>query len=169
MHCFTPTECSKWLQEHSIFESPYGNRFQEMRFQIEPPRNPRSLIQFTRGLFDTFGEFPGALLQFIDWNTHNADETAMIDSLRRGHGEKRWLIDAPGHLFASHEIAEAIGHCYLTTIFDWSAYLYPASGIATVYFWEGDLIDFWSNDDLFTRKIEDLVKNYDLRVIGNTH
>src|SRR3954462_3079894 len=99
MQCFTPSECSEWLRQRGITEMPYATSRQTMTLQFEPPRSPRKLVAFTRQLFDAFGEFPGALMQFTDWNTHNPDEMAMIGSLRRSHGEPRWLIDAPGHVW----------------------------------------------------------------------
>ena len=164
MQCFTPSECSDWLRQRSIIEFPYGTNRQAMTLQFEPPRSARKLTAFTRQLFDAFGEFSGALLQFTDWHTHNPDEMALIGSLRRSHGEQRWLIDAPGHLFAPTEAAEAIGQCYLASTFDWNVYLYLASGAATLYFWEGDLIDYFGFDKSVGHKVHEVVKSYDLRV-----
>ncbi len=164
MQCFTPSECSEWLQQRGIIEFPYGTKREAMTLQFEPPRNPRKLTAFTRELFGAFGEFSGALLQFTDWPLYQPDEMALIVSLRRSHGEQRWLIDAPGHLFAPTEMAEAIGHYYLASIFDWSVYLYMASGAGTVYFWEGDLIDVFGFDKSISQNIHELVKSYDLRV-----
>ena len=160
----TANECSAWLRQRAIIESPYANNRSKMSLQFEPPRSPRRLTAFTRQLFEAFGDFPGALVQFTDWNTHNPDEMALFDSLRRSHGEQRTIIEAPGHLFASTEAAEALGHCYLVATFDWSAYLYLASGAATVYFWEGDLVDLWSCDESIHQKVWEAVKTYELRV-----
>ena len=171
MQCLTPDECSKWLQERNIIEFPYANSRQGMKLQFEPPRNPRKLTAFVRQLIGepgeylgAFGEFSGALLQFIDWPTYNFDEMALISSLRRSHGEERWLIVAPGHLFTSTEAAEAIGHCYLAAIFDWNAYLYLPSGAAALYFWEGDLIDFSSCDQKIFQDVCEIVERFELRV-----
>src|SRR5579862_350919 len=91
MKCLTSNECSDWLRQRGIIELPYVNNRQLMCLQFESPRDPRKLTAFVRWLFGTFGEFPGALLQFTDWNTHNADETALFSSLRRIHGEQRAL------------------------------------------------------------------------------
>jgi len=164
MRCLTASECSEWLQQRSIVELPYSTNRQRISFQFEPPRNPRQLTAFVRGLFDAFGEFPGALLQFTDWTTSNPDELATFGALRRSHGEQRWLIDAPGHLFSPSEAAEAIGHCYLAASYDWSFYVYLASGAATIYFWEGDLIDYFGVDAALTKKICELVNQFKLRV-----
>lgn len=167
MKCLTSDECSEWLRERGIIEFPYETSWQKMVLQFEPPRSPRTLTAFTRQLVDAFGEFPGALLQFTDWSLYCPDEMALVASLRRGHGEDRWLIDAPGHLFAPTEEAEAIGHCYLALTFGWSAYLYSASGAATVNFWEGDLVDFWSPDQSLTQKVLEVVHSFELRVTSD--
>jgi hypothetical protein len=52
----------------------------------------------------------------------------------------------------------------LASTFDWSAYLYLASGAATVYFWEGDLIDYFGFDKSVGHKVHEAVKSYDLRI-----
>jgi hypothetical protein len=166
MQCFTSNECSEWLRQRAIVEAPYSANkpVHGHYFQFAPPTKPSQITAFTRGLVGELGEFTGALLVFTDWALYRPDEMALIDSLRRAHGERRWLIDAPGHLFASTEQAEAIGHSYLPLVFNWSAYLYLASGFATLYFWEGDLIDFWSPDEKLTQTVLQLVQRFELRV-----
>jgi len=89
---------------------------------------------------------------------------AVMESLRRGHGEQRRLIDAPGHLFEATEKDEAIGHCYLAVIFHWTAYLYLASGAVTLLFWEGDLIDVWNPSKTMSPAIEEVVRKFELPV-----
>jgi hypothetical protein len=92
---------------------------------------------------------------------------ALIDSLRRGHGEHRPLIDAPGHLFTPAEQAEAIGHSYLAVTFRWSAYFHLAPGAATVFFLEGDLIDFWSADEKLKQTVRGVIQTYELRLTSD--
>lgn len=166
MKCLTLIECSEWLRERRIIDAPYSREepMEAYGFQFEPPIKPSRLTAFTRQLVGVSGEFPGALVVFTDWALYRPDEMALVDSLRRGHGEHRRLIDAPGHLFAPTEEAEAIGHCYLSVMFGWSAYLYLASGAVTVFFWEGDLVDVWSPDEKLTRSILGIVETYELRV-----
>jgi len=68
MQCLTPNQCSEWLREHGIIESPYSRDEANDAFclQFEPPEKPSRLTAFTRSLFDGFGEFPGALVVFTD-------------------------------------------------------------------------------------------------------
>ena len=163
MQCFTPTECSEWLRERDIVEAPDGVPVSQFRV----PKDAGRITAFTRSLFLAFGDFPGGLLVFTDWALYRPEEMALIDSLRRGHGEPRPLIEAPGHVFTPTEVSEAIGQSYLPIIFAWSAYMYLASGLATVYFWEGDLVDFWTSDGGTAKKIEAVIEQYGLRVTGN--
>ena len=170
MKSLTPNECSDWLRERHIIEAPdsHDGPMVAHYFQFAPPAKPSRLTAFTRTLVGAFGEFPGALVVFTDWSLFCPDEMALVASLRRGHGEHRWLIDAPGHLFEPTEEAEAIGHCYLAMTFGWSAYLYLASGAATVNFWEGDLVDFWSRDESLTQTALGVVRSYELKITSNT-
>jgi hypothetical protein len=158
--------CADWLQERGIVEDPYSQptATDNFCFQFELPVKASRLTAFTRWWFHTFGEFSGALFVFTDWALYRPDEMALVDSLRRGHGERRALIDAPGHLFSSAEQAEAIAHCYLSVMFGWTAYLYLPSGAATVLFWEGELVDFWSADRCLIQATRDTIQTYELRI-----
>jgi|SRR5215469_4031140 len=169
MKCLTSNECSNWLRERRVVEDPYSQDLSSDDFclQFEPPMIPSRLTAFTRGLFDTFGEFPGALIVFTDWALYRPDEMALVASLRRGHGDCRPLIDAPGHLFSSSEQAEAIAHCYVALMFGWTAYLYLSSGAATVLFWEGDLVDFWSSDERLIQQMRATIQTYELRITSD--
>ena len=82
MKCLTPSECSEWLRERNIIESPYSRdeAVEDYCFQFEPPVKPGRLTAFTRALVGAFGEFPGALLVFTDWSLYRPDEMALRPS-----------------------------------------------------------------------------------------
>ncbi|SRR5258707_13917835 len=82
MKCLTPSECSEWLRERNIIESPYSRdeAVEDYCFQFEPPVKPSRLTAFTRSLVGAFGEFPGALLVFTDWSLYRPDEMALRPS-----------------------------------------------------------------------------------------
>lgn len=153
------------MRARGIIESPYSRRDQDPAYplQFPPPQKASQLTSFNRALFAVFGEFPGALLVFTDWAHYRPDEMVLMDSLRRGNGERRPLIEAPGHLFEPTEQMEAIGFCHLALIFGWSAYLYLASGAVTVLFWEGELIDVWCTDKDVSNRVRGVVEAYGLR------
>ncbi|WP_211325541.1 hypothetical protein [Roseimicrobium gellanilyticum] len=134
------------------------------RLQFEAPEYARAQSAVVRWLFRTFGKFDGALVVFSDWPLYEPDEMAIITGLRRGHGDRRNLIDAPGHLFGKHEEAEAIGHCYLALLFGWNVYLYLPSGAVTVQFWEGDLVDVWTGDKQLENSIREVAERFHLQI-----
>ena len=97
MQCLTSDQCSGWLRERGIQESPYSRSESrsELLLQFEASEKTRDPLTFTRVRFDAFGKFPGALVVFNDRSLCSPDEMALIQSLRRGSGEERWLAD-PG-------------------------------------------------------------------------
>jgi hypothetical protein len=166
MQCLTIPQCSEWLKQHHIIERPYSNKEAHKIFclQFATPEKRQSLSAFVRWLFQTFGEFHGALVVFSDWPLYEPDEMAIITGLRRGHGDRRHLIDAPGHLFGKQEEAEAIGHCYLAILFEWDVYLYLPNGAVTMQFWEGDLVDVWTGDAQLEGAIREVAAQFDLKI-----
>jgi hypothetical protein len=163
MKCLTVTECSDWLSRHGIAEEPYGRKSKSLDhcFQFEPPTDAAGIMSLVRCLIGNqgklsneweefggiLGKFEGGLIIFEDWETYPPDMICLITSIRQAHGEKRGLSDAPGHLFEGDEDADVISQCYLIIMFGWTAYLCLALKRATLLFWEGDLIDFWSADE----------------------
>ena len=165
MKCLTRSECSEWLKRNNLVESPYQKCRENLYVQFEAPGKPRRLTAFARRLMAILGPFSGALILFEDWSPCESDAMALIDAIRRGYDERRFLIDAPGHLFESTEADQVIGLCYLTLLFGWTAYLYlPQPVSATVLFWEGDLMDVWVQDGDMRDGVREMVKEFELRV-----
>lgn len=164
--CLAPNECSEWLRSRKIIEAPYRSNetAKAFRFQCQPPTKPGQITALTRTLFDSFGQCYDVLLVFDDWSLYQPDEMAVVQSLRRAHGEEHPLTEKPGHLFSANERAEAVGHCYLALIFGWSAYLYLSTGVASLYFWEGDLIDFYTSDNSLTERLREILNRFALRI-----
>jgi hypothetical protein len=51
---------------------------------------------------------------------------AIVDGLRRGHGDRRRVLEAPGHVFESGEKAEVTGWLALLLAFGWDAHFHPS-------------------------------------------
>jgi hypothetical protein len=168
MKCLTNAECSDWLRNQRMVEEPYGEPLPVGSHykQFAPPTSARHLAAFSRHLFDWLGNYDTALLHITDWGLYKPDEMAVIQAIRRSHGEHRMLIDAPGHLFEAKERDELIGMFYLTVMFGWSAYLYFPAAKATIFNWEGDLIDLWSADAEHFSKFSSIIDTFQLRVTG---
>ncbi len=144
-----------------MVEEPYGK--QPMTLQFEPPRDPKKMEAFIGWMLDDLGKFPGALVQITDW--YGCDDTPeSLAKFRQGHDECRPWPDAPGHLYAPTAAAEAISLCHLAVAEHLSVYLYLASGAATIYFWEGDLIDYFGWDETFHQVLYENVRLFDLNI-----
>ena len=105
----------------------------------------------------------GGLLVHYDWALYRPDEMALVSAVRRSHGELRWLIDAPGHLFSASEKDDLIGQACLQLWFEWSAYVYlPHDGL-TMNLWEGELIDIWTTRSETFEAIGNVVDRLELK------
>lgn len=180
MKCITKSECSEWLQQHGIVENPYGSRkkFSDKYLQFTTPDSAYSSMHLMRCLIGNhsrydgdleffeglLGEFEGALLVIEDWEAYPPDMMGIFTSLRHGHNDQRPLIDAPCHLFDVNEDAELVGQCSLILMYGWTAYLYLASDKATLLFWEGELVDFWTRDASIYREVKSIIQKLELRL-----
>ncbi len=69
----------------------------------------------------------------------------MLESVRALYGDRRQLLDSPGHCFTADEQPLLIGLATLSVFYCWSAYVYVGGG-PTLYFWEGEIVDVWAAD-----------------------
>lgn len=157
MKCLTKEEITQWLSDQKVTPTPYNNVKPPARYlQFKLPPRPLANASFIRQFLQLItGEI---LVHVTDWPTYEPAEMAVVDALRHKWNESRNLIDAPGHLIPSNEpelVIALFGH---TGNFEWNAYLYLPKDLATLYNWEGELYDFWSNDGdvhLALRKLAD--------------
>jgi|GEM_PF-1474888 len=166
MKCLTETECSEWLKHHAIIEAPYNCNSAPIKAdyaRFVSPKTTTRLIAFTRHFFDWVGDFEFGLLQMTDWSLHEPDEMAIVNSIRRSHGETRWLIKAPGHLFDQKGRDELISMFYLSIMFGWTTYLYFLPNKVTVLNWEGDIIDLWAFDSKHFAEFSQIKETFQLQ------
>lgn len=161
MRCLAQKEIAGWLTDQRVTPSPYGNGTSLTHFlQFKLPSRPLTNSSFIRQFLKlTDGEI---LVHVTDWPTYEPAEMVVVDALRHNWNERRKLIDAPGHLFPAEESELAIalfGHC---GNYEWNAYLYLPNDSATLYNWEGELYDFWSNDDTMHSDLERLATEFGL-------
>src|ERR1700694_1046601 len=99
MNCLTTPECLQWLTSNEIdavsergFPEVVGNY--EVFFAAPDKARIQQLL--TREMLYCVGEFEIALFWLSSWTAYKPEQMAIITTLRRAHGEERWLIDAPG-------------------------------------------------------------------------
>lgn len=67
-----------------------------------------------------FSDEPRMLVWFTDWGVWPSGERMHIfDRFRLSYGEKRRLIDSPGHAFGSGEFEDAVSFVTLAVLFLW--------------------------------------------------
>lgn len=111
-------------------------------------------------LVSVAGPFEQALLWVIDggWDIPSVD--ALVNAIRRSHGEDRSWGEASGYLYEPDEGDEMAGLFFLTIEQGTSAYLYIAGPNATFFNWEGTLIDAWTNAPSHTQEVRLIVDEW---------
>ena len=161
MNCLTQSEIERWLSDHSVTSAPYDSAESPTHYlQLPVPKRPLTNASFIRQFLKlTHGEI---LVHVTAWPTFEPSEMAVIDALRRIWSESRNLVEAAGHLIPSDNPELAIALFGHTANLEWNAYLYLPRDQATLYNWEGELYDFWSNDKSTHIKLTQLVYEFGL-------
>jgi hypothetical protein len=165
MKCLTQLEIASWLDAQCVTSEPYGNHNAPAHcLQFKRPANAVANSELIRQFLNaTSGE---VLVHIADWPAYKPAEMAVADALRRQHNETRNLIDAPGHLFAPSESELAIAIFGHTANYEWNAYLYTPNDMATLYNWEGELYDCWTNDPATHLAVQTLVDSFGVALEG---
>jgi len=172
MQCLTPSESADWLRSRRIegfCRDGVPCVFGDYEVFAGAPRDARAQQSLARDLVSWLGEFESALFWLTDWPFYQADEMALISSLRRSHGEHRLLIEAPGHVFTGSERDELIGWISLVMCFGWDGYLFtsPFQGCMFQTSHE-DFIWFLSADAKRFAEAQRIVREYELKIHRET-
>ena len=164
MQCLTDSEIATWLADHDGTSVPCRkSKSPSHSLQFACPNRPLETAAFIRNFLNLLSS--EILIQVTDWPLYKPSEMLVIEALRNLHGESRNLIDAPGHLIPAGEKEIAIALFGHTVNFQWNARLYVPEDFATLQLcnfatlqnWEGELMDFWSNDSTFYSQVVKLV------------
>ena len=164
MQCLTDSEIATWLADHDGTSVPCRkSKSPSHSLQFACPNRPLETAAFIRNFLNLLSS--EILIQVTDWPLYEPSEMLVIEALRNLHGESRNLIDAPGHLIPAGEKEIAIALFGHTVNFQWNARLYVPEDFATLQLcnfatlqnWEGELMDFWSNDSTFYSQVVKLV------------
>lgn len=172
MKCITNRECLEWLDDHAI-DAATAEGWPEMvgdyDVLFDAPKDSRTQGLLARDLVAWFGAFETALFWLTDWPFYKPDEMAIIDGLRRAHGEGRRLIDAPGHVFEASDREELTGWVSLMMNFGWDGYLFtlPFRGSMFQISHEDFVWVVTSTPDPFS-EAQKLVRKYQLKIRRQT-
>jgi hypothetical protein len=107
------------------------------------------------------------MLWVSNWETEPPEPLVLFEKVRAGCGERRTLIDAPGHLFEAsdlHDGAVLTGLSLLVFAFGWEGYIVSEQQSEFVFFGDEHIV-FSSVDANKMNEIPDLLKSFDLKII----
>ena len=163
MRCLTDNEVSDWLLAHSIPKDPYRGASTPANYvQFYAPSTHRHLDAFVRNYSLVIIPDSESMVHMTDWSLYQPSEMIAIMGIRSSCDENRWLIHAPGHLLAPEEAETGIALFSLSASFAWSSYLYCPKNRSTLYNWEGDIFDFWTDCDATMEEMMFLLAQSDL-------
>ena len=163
MKCLAEGEVNVWLQERGIPKSPYsGEIAPKYYFQFYAPSEYRTTDAFLRLYYSRILSEDESLIDVTDWSLYLPSEMTAIDGIRRLSSERRRLIDASGHWLTAEEAETGVSLFSLTAAFMWKSYLYSKSDRTTLYNWEGEIFDFWTDSKKVLTELRLLVAKFDL-------
>jgi hypothetical protein len=172
MQCLTPSESAEWLRSHRINGLSDGGGpcvFGDYEVFAASPRDARIQQFLARDLVTWLGEFESALFWLTDWPFYEPYELTLISSLRKGHGEHRPLIEAPGHVFAESERDELIGWVSLMMCFGWDGYLFTSPFQGSLFQTSHeDFVWLWSSVAGRFAEAQRIIRGYDLTIHRET-
>ena len=144
------------MDRYSEYTHRYG-------FQFRHPTGTLTSFSFVREFLDLVQS--EILIHVTDWPAYLPAEMITVCALRRYcWDESRSLLEAPGHLFQSSETEQLIALYGTVGNFEWNAYLYTPNDQATIYNWEGEICDFWTNNQGLNDAALKLVDRYGLEM-----
>ena len=148
MQILSKTEIESWMCRRALPGDPYQNGGDRLAFYLQfyPPKNLRGVESFTHGLIHHLARDDEVLMTITDTENPERYELRLFDRLRKDFASGREILDAPGHLFAAAGYDDVIPMFALTVAFQWEAYLHFPATRSIILNWEGDIIDFWTDD-----------------------
>ena len=72
------------------------------------------------------------------------------------------LIDSPGHIITPSEKKIGISLFALSASFAWSSYIYSPHHRSTLYNWEGEVFDYWTDSAEVVSEVKLILEQFDL-------
>jgi hypothetical protein len=163
MKTLTPEQCPRWLKDAGFNHDPFrGSGEASYHFMTGGLTDSRRSIAFARNLLQAIQPNSDHLLEITDWSLYQKDEMAVVQSLRASFGETRWLIKSPGHVFPPSDLDLGVGLFALTIAYGWSSYIYIPTPRLTIFNWEGDMFEFWSDEKKSIELAEEFSRSHEL-------
>jgi hypothetical protein len=152
MRCITAAECEEKVQGLNLkIEGEFLRRINgrpPVSREFKIPDSTRRQALAINEVFRAFREDTSEwLLWVLEWDIWpNEEYPELWDEIREHHGEHRWLINAPGHLFARQEKGLARAMMRLAMLFGWTAFLIPNPASFVVFIDDDELMSIQAKD-----------------------
>jgi hypothetical protein len=169
MRFLTPGEISEWIKANDLIEDPYTGE-SEPRFhaQCYAPDTYFAVEYFLRTVFGQLLAEGELLIHVSDWEPSEPCRDFATNALREKLGETRPIDETPGLLInrSSDEVAIALfAQC---ACFKWKSFVYSTCDRATLYNWEGDIFDFWTDSEAKLSEFRSLMQNFQLAEVEDS-
>jgi hypothetical protein len=163
MKCVTEVEARNWLGSYLIPPATYsGNATPAHYIQFAAPRPHPHPEAFTRDYFERLIPTGERLFHIVDWALSQPSERLTVAALRVASHEERSLLETPGHILTEAEGELGVALFGLTAGYQWTAYLYSPIGHSTLYNWEGEMFDFWTDSADACQEMKEMLEDFGL-------
>lgn len=137
MQILSKTESVNWCKSNGIRLNknglPFLNRDELSYFSI--PVDTGQKIATVKNHFEQFKDEKEILLWITEWGVFPSSERMHIfDRFRASYGEKRPLIEAPGHIFKNSEFEDALSATTIAVLFFWDCYVLNDNGTKVLFY-----------------------------------
>ena len=168
MRCLDNKAITDWLDSRSLSEDPYHRgSSHEFYLQFYTPNDHSTFDAFVRHYYDRIISDLDSLIHMTDWSLYQKSDMITVSGIRSSSGEDRMLIDAPGHVLPHAEMEIGVTLFGLSTSFGWSSYLYSQRHRSTLFNWEGDILDFWTDSEDRFSEMRLMIKQFELAETSN--
>ena len=164
MQCLAYNECADWCSRRDFptrFKDGYISGpdpdLQSPPFHLvgfTPPIDSGRKVWFSRFLYSLIEPSPELLIQLGDWAVWpSSQHMPLFTRFRQACGERRPLIEAPGHLFTPDEADDAVSIIGISLLFVWNCHILSASGRDAIFISHDEFGWFASRDATVTNCI----------------
>ncbi|MCE9544271.1 MAG: hypothetical protein K8T25_01915 [Planctomycetia bacterium] len=144
MKCLTYSECANWCSLRSIptkdiegyIVGPHPDLQSPPFFMVEfkPPTDSGRKVALARFLLSLLDPAPEMLFWLGDWAVWpSSQHMPLFTRFRQAVGERRPLIEAPGHLLTPDENDDGISILTISLEFIWDCHVLTASGRDAIF------------------------------------
>ena len=139
MQFLTKEQCVAWVSKEGfdLGETPNYRDLEKVgvhKIRFATPSDAGARVALARTLWNSLGARSEGLVWVTEWGVWPSSEhMPLYTALRRAFGDKRPLIEAPGHLFQLGEDDNGLSFFLVAALFFWDVYLLRAGGDSAAF------------------------------------